>query len=249
MTKQRWNDADQWIWSEQITHEPLVSTEDFQQVQAIRAGRGRCGNEVITHKPHPTHRRYTLRGVLFCGYCDRRMQRNWNNGQPCYRCRYPAEYALANKVDHPKTVYLRETDVLPDLDRWPAREFGGSRRDKTIRLLAAYGQPETDVAAEAARRRVAECDQKLARRRAALEAGADPVLVAQRMAETQAQRVAAEANLRQRGDRRRMTREEIDVMVTAIGDLAQVFSEADPNDKADAHAQIGLRPAYQPRKS
>ncbi|MFD0882960.1 hypothetical protein ACFQ08_00040 [Streptosporangium algeriense] len=78
--------------------------------------------------------------------------------------------------------------------------------------------------------------------------GADPVLVAQWMAETQAQRVAAEANLRQRGDRRRMTREEIDVMATAIGDLAQALPEADPNDKADAHAQIGLRPAYQPRK-
>ncbi|WP_237101257.1 hypothetical protein [Nonomuraea sp. MG754425] len=30
MTKQRWNDADQWIWSEQITHESLVSIEDFQ---------------------------------------------------------------------------------------------------------------------------------------------------------------------------------------------------------------------------
>ncbi|MEV7968099.1 zinc ribbon domain-containing protein [Sphaerisporangium sp. NPDC088356] len=153
-----------------------MSTEDFQRAQDILAGRGR-GPAV--HKPHPTRRPYAFRGVLFCGYCHRRMQGNWNNDQAYYRCRYPAEYALANKVDHPKTVYLREAEILPDLDRWLAREFTGSRRRETVRLLTEYGQPDVDPAAESARRRIAECDHKLTQHRAALEAGADPALIAQ----------------------------------------------------------------------
>jgi hypothetical protein len=35
------------------------------------------------------------------------MQGHWVNAQSYYRCRYPAEYAIANKIDHPRNVYLR----------------------------------------------------------------------------------------------------------------------------------------------
>jgi hypothetical protein len=80
--------------------------------------------------PHPTRRGYALRGVLFCGYCDRRMQGNWNNQQAYYRCRYPSEYAMTNNVGHPKTVYLREAEVLPDLDAWLATQFGQRHRGR-----------------------------------------------------------------------------------------------------------------------
>ncbi|MGW4642775.1 hypothetical protein ACWEN6_29950 [Sphaerisporangium sp. NPDC004334] len=64
------------------------------------------------------------------------MQGNRNNHQPHYRCRYPAEYALANKVDRPKTVYLREAEVLPSLDAWLATEFG--QRLPNGRLLKVH---------------------------------------------------------------------------------------------------------------
>ncbi|MFD0884120.1 recombinase family protein, partial [Streptosporangium algeriense] len=245
MTKQRWNDADQWIWSEQITHEPLVSLEEFQQAQEILAGRGKGPT---THTPHRTRRPYALRGVLFCGYCGRRMQGNWNHQHPYYRCRYPAEYALANDLDHPKTVYLREDEVLPALDAWLAVEFGQRRREETVRFLAEHGQVDHDPGTEAANQRISECDRKLAQHRAALEAGADPVLVTQWMAETQAQRAAAQAQLRQTGARRRMTREEINTVMNALGDLVQVMQEADPVDKAEIYAQIGLRLTYRPQK-
>ena len=36
------------------------------------------------------------------------MQGHWINSAPYYRCRLPAEYAPANKLDHPRNVYLRE---------------------------------------------------------------------------------------------------------------------------------------------
>ncbi|MEV7008413.1 zinc ribbon domain-containing protein [Streptosporangium sp. NPDC051022] len=189
-----------------------------------------------------------LRGVLFCGYCDRRMQGNWNHRHPYYRCRYLAEYALANDLDHPKTVYLREDEVLPALDAWLAVEFGQRRREETVRFLAEYGQVNHGPGTEAASQRISECDRKLAQHRAALEVGADPVLVTQWMAETQAQRAAAQAQLRQTGARRCMTREEINTVMNALGNLVQVMQEADPVDKAEIYAQIGLRLTYRPQK-
>ncbi len=51
------------------------------------------------------------------------MTGNWNNGHPYYRCRFPAEYALANKINHPKGVYLREADITGPLDDWLTTAF------------------------------------------------------------------------------------------------------------------------------
>jgi len=53
-----------------------------------------------------------------------------------------------------------------------------------------------------ARRQVAECDRKLARHRAALEAGADPAVVTAWIREVQAARAEAEAQLRMLGQAR-----------------------------------------------
>lgn len=66
----------------------------------------------------------------------------------------PAEYGLANAIQHPRTVYLREQR------RSPAGPVAGAAFDH----------------ADAARRTVRDCDHRLVRYRAALEAGADPAL-------------------------------------------------------------------------
>jgi hypothetical protein len=39
-----------------------------------------------------------------------------HHGGAYYRCRYPAEYALVNRVDSPTTIYVRETVIVPALD-------------------------------------------------------------------------------------------------------------------------------------
>lgn len=44
-----------------------------------------------------------------------------------YRCRFPAEYAPANRIEHPRTAYLRESAVTPALDRWLAQVFDRSQ--------------------------------------------------------------------------------------------------------------------------
>ncbi|MGH8931907.1 MAG: DNA glycosylase AlkZ-like family protein [Egibacteraceae bacterium] len=93
-----------------------------------------------------------------------------------------------------------------------------------------------------------DCQQRLVRYRAALEAGAEPALVAQWIAENQAERAAAQARLHQHEGQRRLSREEISSLVAALGDLVEVIQQSDPADKAEIYRQLGLHPVYDPDK-
>jgi site-specific DNA recombinase len=157
-TKMRWNDRDTWVWSEHEVHEALVSIEDFERAQETLASRGRGPT---SHRPHPTPRPYALRGVLLCGYCGRKMQGNWNNKQAYYRCRFPEQYALANKIDHPKVVYLREAEILEPIDEWLASAFSPTRINATIATLAEHAPDSEDTAKSEIKKKIADCDRKL----------------------------------------------------------------------------------------
>jgi site-specific DNA recombinase len=66
------------------------------------------------------------------------------------------------------------------------------------------------------------------------------------IAETQAKKVTAQAEIRTATGRRQMSRDDIAAIVAALADLAQVVCEADPADKADIYAQLNLTLTYQP---
>jgi site-specific DNA recombinase len=243
-TKLRWNDPDKWIWSERPVHEPLIDDETFKQAQALLRVKGAAGER----SPRRTARPYALRGLMRCGICGRKMQGSWNNGKPHYRCQFLSQYAAKNKISHPASVYLREEQVLPHLDEWLSRKFDPIALTSTVRELeAAQGaEPKPD---EAAKQEIADCDAKLRQHRAALEAGADPVLVTSWMNETQAKRALAEARLRKQSTgRRRITRDEITSLVKTLGDVMRVLKDADPADKAEIYGQIGLTLTYHPNE-
>jgi site-specific DNA recombinase len=102
------------------------------------------------------------------------MQSHWANSAPYYRCRFPAEYALANRVEHPLNVCLREDAILGEVDGWLARQFAPHRLRRTLADLAAAQDASTShpVGQEETRQQIAACDRKLAQYRAALDAGA-----------------------------------------------------------------------------
>ncbi|GAA0223546.1 zinc ribbon domain-containing protein [Cryptosporangium japonicum] len=114
-TKMRWNDKDTWIWSAKPTHPAIVTPEDFECVQALAAAASRRPN---VRKTRTMQRHYLFSGRVRCGLCGRLMQGNFNNGRNHYRCRYPADYAAANHVEHPKAVYLREDVLAGPVDEW-----------------------------------------------------------------------------------------------------------------------------------
>ncbi|MFC7306775.1 recombinase family protein [Streptomyces monticola] len=249
-TAMRWNTQDKWIVSKAIVHTPLVDDETFAQVQDVLATRAR---KSAPHQQHRTRNPYLLRGRITCDVCSRRMQGQWSHGTAYYRCRFPEEYALANRIEHPRNIFLRESWITPPLDDWLARAFMPHRIDNTIDLMAA-AQPdiETQDATEtAARAMIADCDAKLATHRAALEAGADPKLVTEWMTETQAKRARAEAELRtaSRGVDVRMSRDEIARLVRSVSDLGAVIRQAETQDKADIYRELGLALAYIPGRT
>jgi site-specific DNA recombinase len=187
-TKMRWNDEDKWIYSEEIVHPPIIDEDTFQRAQDLLAARrGTPG----PHKPHKSRHAYALRGLLFCGVCDRRMQGHWANAAPYYRCRFPAEYALANRVSHPLNVTLRQDALLGPLDEWLASKFEPPHLAATIDELAAAAAisgPEAHPEEHKIHAKIAECDRKLIQYRATLDAGADPATVARWITETEAER-------------------------------------------------------------
>jgi hypothetical protein len=127
---------------------------------------------------------------------------------------------------------------------WP--RSSPARLTDTLHRLADAGEDDhaPDLESEAARRSLTECDQRLARYRAALEAGTDPSLIARWTAEVTAQRAMAEHRLRQATGSTRMTPTEIHTLVTAIGDLVGVLRTADPADKAAVYRHLGLKLTY-----
>jgi site-specific DNA recombinase len=249
-TKLRWNDTSKWLWSEKIVQPPIIDRETFDQVQAIVAGRAHAPAQ---HKPHRAKRPYALRGCLWCALCGRRMQSHWAHDTAYYRCRFAAEYALANHVDHPLSVTVREDAVIGRVDRWLAREFAPHRLTQTIRDLAAAPHAEptgrSDEHEETARK-IAECDRKLAQYRAALDAGANPATVAGWIAETEAEKAGYHIPARPAGTtRRRMSEAEIKDIVDRLADLVRVLADADPNDKSEIFRQLGLRLTYHPGRA
>lgn len=96
--------------------------------------------------------------------------------------------------------------------------------------------------------KIVDCDQRLARYRAALDAGADPAEVTQWINEAKAEQARAEGDRRALRTTRRMTREEISTVLTELGDLARVIVQADADDKAKLYRELGLRLTYRPQK-
>ncbi|GAA2116201.1 recombinase family protein [Actinomadura alba] len=246
-TKMTWNPQDTWVWSSEIVNPQIIDEETFTAAQQMLAARGRGRT---SHKPHRHRHPYVLRGVLYCGICNRRMQGQRNHGAAYYRCRFPEEYALANRVQHPRNVYLREDVLLPALDRWVGRYFAPHRRTETIAAIAAaQGGDGEDTTSALARHAIAECDRKLARYRAALDAldeDTDPAVIARWITEIQQQRAAAEAQLRQTPRQIHLTHDQITNLVNQLGDHTQAIATADPARKADLYTKLGLRLTYHP---
>ena len=168
------------------------------------------------------------------------------------RCRYPLEYALANDIDHPKNVILREETMIAPVDQWLARELAPSRRDHVI---AALAQPTADNLVAASDRTaqdniIASYEAKINRYRAALDAGADPATVTSWIAEAQSERDNMLAGICELAPAqqpiRRLTTDEIIAVLDQLGDLVTALADADPDLKSDLYRELGLRQIYRP---
>ncbi|MGK8486882.1 hypothetical protein [Nocardia asiatica] len=92
---------------------------------------------------------------------------------------------------------LREDIVVGPIDRWLASLFDRDHRENTIAaLVAAQDTDDTDVQRRTLRQRITDAEARLARHLAAIEAGVDPQAFVTAMNAAQADKAAAQAELK-----------------------------------------------------
>jgi site-specific DNA recombinase len=244
-TVQRWNEPEKWIWSPHPTHPAIIPRETFDQAQRHRAA-GR--NRPVDRQPRKSKRLYVLSGLISCGICGRRMEGTYISHVIRYRCSYPLQYALLNEIEHPRTVYVREDELLPALDEWLIEQLKPANAPDIIELLMAAPDPDpaTTARREQAKRQLADAGRKLAKHREAIEAGVDPRLVSTWISETQATKLRAEAILRDTAPTVPSERH-LRAAVEEVTDLADQLRTACHEDKQALYRALPLRASYLPQ--
>ena len=143
--RRRFHDApqEQWIWSPEQTHPAIITRQTWDTAQSIGAEHASSRDDAEP-STHPAARRsYLLRSRCRCRDCKRRMAGRLvrpHAGHPGY-IYYGCPHNPANPrhtaaaPDHPRTVRVREDDLLTVIHQFFAtRVFGPGR----AAMLAAY---------------------------------------------------------------------------------------------------------------
>ena len=240
VTKQRWNPEDEWQWSREPAHEALISKDDWQAVQdEFAAG---------TRRSAPSRRRthdYMLKGMITCSSCGRKLVANVVRGRLQYRCRMKDEYP---GLDHPRSLSVREDQLLPTIDRWLAQLFDEDHIDETVSSLANVESNDINTAEEmAARRTIKECDKRIANFETALGVTDDADTIAgfaRQIERTRAERKSAELRLRRLTTGKGLTEEEIRTVVQSLADAVELLAAASPEDRRRVYEAAQLEVLY-----
>jgi site-specific DNA recombinase len=85
ITRQRWANPREWVYGPDDAHPRLID----QQLGGAARGRLAVGSQQAqrgTRSPEITTTPYMLRGLVHCGICERKMQRNKAHDTLRYRC-------------------------------------------------------------------------------------------------------------------------------------------------------------------
>ncbi|AYF76761.1 hypothetical protein D7D52_26425 [Nocardia yunnanensis] len=135
--KNRLNPISEWVWSEDPTHEALVSLEDFLLVQKTRSVR-RGSRTNAEPNIHPdTKRTYWFRSRLMCDHCDRRMFGKTRRVAAYYVCQ-PKKGNAPEGHPNGGSFFVREQDLLTHLDTFLNQHVFGAYR----RTLLTADNPE-----------------------------------------------------------------------------------------------------------
>lgn len=190
-------------------HAPIVSVEEFLHVQALRKAKSAGGLKAMAKQPRhrTTTAHYALRGMVFCTACGRRMQvdrYNQKNDDPVeprfvrYRCRRrDLVEGSAVMATHPADVRVSQAGLLNELLGWFGDMFDAENHESVLEsLVVSAGRPQrSDTRRIAEEKRLADAERGLGRLVTSIEAGVDPVLLAPRMGELNAEIEALRAAL------------------------------------------------------
>jgi hypothetical protein len=168
------------------------------------------------------------------------MQDTSNHGRAHYRCRFPAEYALAKRIEHPAAVYVREDVVVGPLDAWLAAALHPDL--VAARLSRVQDESVVDAGVEAARRELAECDRLLGTASGGVGGGRGSGAGRGMDARSAPPPGRCRASLRVRPKpSERMSEQQIAVLLGSLGGLLGLLTEADADRNPSCIASSACR--------
>ncbi|MEO5873625.1 MAG: hypothetical protein ABIS86_22510 [Streptosporangiaceae bacterium] len=160
---------------------------------------------------------------------------------------------MANRVQHPRNVYVREDRVIPLVNGWLTKIFSKHHIQQTVTDL--FGTQELNGASPdvlKAQAKVRDCNTKINRLRNAIEAGGDPVMIGPWITEAGADLASATAVLdfAEAAQVDQMTVDEIEQIMTALGSFAALLEAAGatPEQCSMVYEAMGLFVTYHPGK-
>jgi len=241
VTRQRWASNGAWVYGPDEDHPPLID-QDLWDATAQRIAERNTGARPGTRSPRTTSVPYLLRGLLHCGICGRKMEGTTAHETIRYRCRVAQSRALpAYLADHPKSLYVREDDVVAAIDRWLP-----SLANPEFLAASQENDDGTDNQEALLKRRLDEIDQATRNLVSAMEQGTDPAVVQPRIAELRAERSQTVSELAAIERPDRLTSADIAALLAELGGMEGVLADALPAEKADIYASLGLRLQYRP---
>lgn len=251
VTRFRRAGADRIVRSREPAHPAIVSVETFTAVQLLRRTKS-AGGLATARKGErggrSTARTYLLRGLVRCGVCSRRMQGATIRKGAYYRCatRTMAPGAAA-VAEHPRTVNLREDQVVPLVNDWIGHLFAPQNLDETVATLLGDQKrtaPGGDVAEAKARR--ADADQRLRRYQEAIAAGIDPSALVDAVNQAKAERDAAQAEIDGAASGGTLDRADVYAMIDSLGDVGAALTGGNPVSLARLYKALDLAVRYEP---
>ena len=116
----RWNDGDQWIYSDQIVHPPIIDDETFRRAQE-HPGRPQGGRASTSRTGPGTPTRCA--GCCSAGSATGACKATGPTPHPITGAASPANTPWPTTSSHPLNVTLREDAMLGPLDGWLAGKF------------------------------------------------------------------------------------------------------------------------------
>lgn len=244
LTRMRWKPRETWIEPPGKTHPALVSDELRAAVNARLQART-PGVPRPRESAHP----YTLRGLLVCDVCGRRMQGAFRKprsgdgpGRVLYRCELGKSRSVpADLAEHPATVYLREDQIVPALDAWIAKIT-----DPAELVSLQHTRVAQDPKTAALQARLAELNSKIASLVKAIESGVEIEEVVQTLAQRKAEQRGVTAELRTTRAPGRLTAGQLAQIIDDIGGVGAALKAATPQERAAVYASLDVTARYRP---
>ena len=141
--------ADQWLWTPEPVHDPIITMDTWKAAQETGAEHASSRDTDDEPGPNPASRVYPYRGRVRCRHCKKRMSANPYPAHVYYRCPHdpasPRHQAAA--PGHPRTVQAPETV----LDAITAQFFRTRIFTPARTALLAAQLPASDAEATARR--------------------------------------------------------------------------------------------------